>query len=179
MAKVTQATICRGLKAMRQCATVGLGCVGYHSFPLFLLPQPHDTSNKNTSDIKSPYSRRAGIISFSIVNITTVIHEYHCFLHHFKWQMKTRRTTNVNFHQRYLHKVFKNRRIFLSHFYKEIKPTQEHQARTYIHTDQQSNVNEKKKDIITCCFSFSFCYHSHNAYLNPDWEKSHWFSPDA
>ena len=58
--------------------------LGITPSPFVVLPRPHDTSNKNTADIKSPYSRRAGIISFSIINITTVIHEYHCFLHHFK-----------------------------------------------------------------------------------------------
>lgn len=58
--------------------------LGITPSPFIVLPRPHDTSNKNTADIKSPYSRRAGIISFSIINITTVIHEYHCFLHHFK-----------------------------------------------------------------------------------------------
>lgn len=58
-------------------------------------------------------------------------------------------------------------------FCKEIK-TQEHQARTYVHINQQSNVN--RKEIITCyCFSYLCNYYSYN----PDWEESRWFSPDA
>lgn len=78
-------------------------------------------------------------------------------------------------------KFSKTEGFFLSRFCKEINQTQEHQTHTHIHTDQQSNVNRKKKKILllVVCFSYSFCYHSNNAYLNPDWEKSHWFTPDA
>lgn len=88
------------------------------------------------------------------------------------------------FHQRYLHKVCpKTEGFFLSRFVcKELNPTQEHQAHTDIHTDQQSNVNRKEKKkilLLVIVFNIHFCYHSHNAYLDPDWEESHRFSPDA
>lgn len=101
MALITQATICathrsvyflevwgRGGRGVKKYVAVLLqrarDVLGITPSPFVVLPRPHDASNKNTADIKSPYSRRAGIISFSIINITTVIHEYHCFLHHFK-----------------------------------------------------------------------------------------------
>lgn len=94
MASQTQATICvahcSGLRMGGRERYVAVllqrawGVSGITPSLVFLLPRLHDSSNKNTADIKSPYSRRAGIISFSIINITTVIHEYRCFLHHFK-----------------------------------------------------------------------------------------------
>ena len=56
------------------------GC-GVDATPsLGLSPPPYFTSNKSTADIKSPCSRRAGIISF----VNTMVFMDIGFLHHFK-----------------------------------------------------------------------------------------------
>lgn len=55
------------------------------------------------------------------------------------------------------------------------KPTQEHRAHTYTHTDRRSNANAKKQRLLfVIVFHLRFCYSSNNlAYFNPDWEESH------
>lgn len=177
---ITQSVSWRcGVKDMWQCCYSGPGVCWVSLLPFVSLAPTSQHLQQKYSGHQKPLFKKGRYNQLQHHQHHHFYHEYHCFLHHFKWQMKTRRTTNVNFQQQYLHKVLKNRRIFLSHFCKEINQTQEHKH-THTYTLTNSQMWTKEKDNIThYCFSCSFCYHSDNAYLNPDWEKSHWFSPDA
>lgn len=69
-----------------------------------------------------------------------------------KWKLGM--TTNANFHQQYLHKVLKNRRVSLSRRGKENKT--QHRNTKYARTHKltrQSNVNAKRK---RCYYSLLF-----------------------
>lgn len=106
-------------------------------------------------------------------------HEYCCFLHHFKWQMKTRRTTNVqNFSPTiFTENVFRTELGFSLRLLWTSKPNKRTPSThiLYIQTDQQSKCKQKVL-LLIIVFIFISVLFQNNAYLNPDWEKSHWFS---
>lgn len=150
---------------------------------LFHLCRPHNPSDKNTADIKSPYSRRAGKnqkkkkeISLGIVHITTGAQEHQRFRPRRVDKRKTWHTRNVKSTDD-IYIKFSKTEGFTCHVVKEIKTKHKNTEHTHTHTlidGQMPTQRGKKKVIIRYRFSPSFCYSSHNlAYFNPDWEESH------
>lgn len=148
----------KGWKVCGSVATAGLGCVGYHSFP-FVSPAP--TSRL----LQQKYSgHQKPLFKKGRYNQLQHHQHHHCYswislfsssFSSDKWKLGIQQmlifTNNI-----YI-KFSKTEGFFLSRFCKEINQTQEHQTHTHIHTDQQSNVNrKKKKDIITRCLFFIF-----------------------
>ena len=157
------------------CLCLWQGCRVDATPSLGLSPPPYFTSNKSTADIKSPCSRRAGIISF----VNTRVFMDICFLHHFKWQMKTRHTTNVhNFSPTiFTEKSIGNRiRGFFSQLFLQRDEPNTMTPNTHIHTHRPTVKCKQKILLLVIVFHNHFVIIQNNAYLNPDWEESHWLS---
>lgn len=130
---------------------------------LFHLCRPHNPSDKNTADIKSPYSRRAGKkqtkeISLGIVHITTGTREYQRLRPRRGDKGKTWHTTNVKSTDD-IYIKFPKTGGFTCHVVKEMRTKHKNteHTHTHTHTDRRSNANAKKKKD----YRFSpFCYTS-------------------